>query len=206
MGHLLNSRLLEGIDSGTANRREGLIRTLFSPEMLNISGIRTLSKLEKRFRPGEYHNGSVWLWDTNYIAQGLERQGYHGLAWELRARLWNDANITKRFPEFVSGGDDPKPVLPDRIVEVLDEKTGERHLIEQIPQEVQAWTLSAILASKYKYGQQIMLPATERKLMATDPNNKRFEAKILDSLPRRVFKGEVSAAYLEKGEPPTGKI
>lgn len=182
MGHLLNSRILDGDDSEVKDRREAVIKTLFSPEMLNVSGIRTVSNQEARFRPGGYHDGSVWLWDTYYIAQGLERHGYYGLAMALKNRIWNVMDKTKSFPEYARGGDDPEPKLTDRIIDIWDETNGIKHRIEQPPQEIQAWTVAAILAAKHK--NDPLHPEKQIPKEATEPDKLEFEKEILEKVPK----------------------
>lgn len=149
MGHLLHSRLLEGNDEETVKYRQAIISQIFSAEMLAPSGVRTLASDEARFRPFAYHNGSVWLWDTHFIAKGLRRHGYHHLADELSRRLFNIIDTTKRFPEFVSGDDTPEPRLNQHTVVVWDEVNKRENRIEQPPQEIQAWSVAAILAIKH---------------------------------------------------------
>ncbi len=104
MGRLLDSRILEGNDPDIIQKREAVVRTLFSDEMLAASGVRTLSNKEVRFRPGAYHNGSVWLFDTYLIALGLERHGYFGLAENLKERIGRVVTQFNKFPEFAKGG------------------------------------------------------------------------------------------------------
>lgn len=149
MGHLLQSRLLADNDPSTVAQREGIVRQLFSPEMLTPSGIRTLASDEVRFRPGAYHNGSVWLWDTYYITKGLRKQKYFHLADLLSERLFNVINATHTFPEFVRGDTSLTPTLNNRIVKVWDETYQRVNKIEQPPQQVQAWSVAAILALKH---------------------------------------------------------
>lgn len=150
MGHLLRSRLLVGEEYRPF--REAVIAQLFSPEMLNISGIRTLAKDEVRFRPGAYHNGSVWLWDTYYIAEGLRYHGYYGLASFLADKIHMVINVTQKFPEYVRGDDLPIPTLNPRVVDVWDERAQRVNRIEQPPQEVQAWSVAADIARDYYSG------------------------------------------------------
>src|SRR5690606_3370108 len=85
MGHLLHSRLLVGDDPELRHRRESIVRQIMSPSMRTNFGIRTLANDEVRYRPGAYHNGSIWLWDTHIIARGLHNHGYNALAGTLRA-------------------------------------------------------------------------------------------------------------------------
>jgi glycogen debranching enzyme len=148
MGHTLNSRLLEGDDPYIVNRREAVVHHILSPEMLNASGIRTLASDEVRFRPGAYHNGSVWLWDTHHIAKGLWIHGYTEAADDLDRRMLEVIDATRIFPEYVRGDWADKPSVNTRTVNVWDEIYERINKLEQPPQEVQAWTVAAILATK----------------------------------------------------------
>lgn len=150
MGHTLNSRLLEGDDPIVVHMRQAVVRQLFSPELLNISGIRTLASDELRFRPGAYHNGSVWLWDTHHIAKGLRRLGYEDEADDLDRRLLNVIETTRIFPEYVRGDTEPHPTINERTIILWDSIMQRQNVIEQPPQEVQAWTVAAILATKHR--------------------------------------------------------
>lgn len=150
MGHLLRSRLLAGEEY--RGFREATIWQLFSSEMLNVSGIRTLASDEVRFRPGAYQNGSVWLWDTYYIAEGLRYHGYYGLATHLADKIHTVINVTQKFPEYVRGDTLPTPTLNPRVVDIWDEEVGRVNRIEQPPQEVQAWSVAADIARDYYSG------------------------------------------------------
>lgn len=149
MGHLLHSRLLVGDNPQIITYREAIVRQLFSPEMFTPSGIRTLASDEVRFRPGAYHNGSVWLWDTHLIARGLRRHGYHHLSNLLSEQLFNVVDVTHAFPEFIRGDGSLTPTPNNRIVDVWDNTYQRVNRIEQPPQQVQAWSVAAILALKH---------------------------------------------------------
>ena len=176
MGHLLHSRLLESKDKETSRYRRSVISNIFSPEMLAPGGVRTLASDEARFRPFAYHNGSVWLWDTHFIAKGLRRHGYHRLSEELSGRLFHIIDSTKRFPEFVRGDESIEPTLSRRTVTVWDEINKRENCIEQPPQEIQAWTVAAILALKYHN-------ATNSR-SGSRPFRDDFEEKVFRSIPR----------------------
>lgn len=150
MGHLLHSRLLDGDDPEIVRRREAVVAQLFSPAMLCLNGIRTLSAEEVRFRPGAYHNGSVWIWDNYLISQGLARHGYEQQAVELNERLLSDIRATRRFPEYLRGDDDKTHRLNTRTVKIWDKKNNFENTLEQPPQDIQAWSAAAILAIKLK--------------------------------------------------------
>jgi glycogen debranching enzyme len=183
MGHVLNSRLLEQADSVAAGlpdaRVEALIRTLFSPEMLAPAGIRTLSSREKRFLPGAYHCGTVWPWDNRYISRGLERHGYHGLAAELDRRVFKACEDSGSFPEFVRGGSPGDPLLNNRIVDIWEQRDhySSVYRVEKLAQEIQAWTVEAILSIKRKLD-----PLWLGHPPASDPRKLELEAAILSWL------------------------
>lgn len=148
MGHVLNSRLLNGDDADSVRMRQAIVNHILSPQMMNISGIRTLASDEFRFRPGSYHNGSVWLWDTHHIAKGLRRHGYDEEADDLDRRILNVVNTTLMFPEYVRGDDSDTPSINYQTIIVWDEINQRENKVDQPPQEVQAWTVAVILATK----------------------------------------------------------
>jgi glycogen debranching enzyme len=172
MGHLLRSQLLAGEEYRPF--REAVITQLFSPEMLCASGIRSLASDEARFRPGAYHNGSVWLWDTYYCAEGLRYHGYYGLANLLAEKIHTVINVTQKFPEYVRGDDNPTPTLNPRVVDYWDENARRFNRVEQPPQEVQAWSVAADIARGY-YSGRVPNKAMEARSV-------RLEDAILASL------------------------
>lgn len=147
MGHALNSRLLLGDDPEIVRRREAVMIHMMSPEMQNASGIRTLASDEVRFRPGAYQNGSVWLWDTHHIAKGMRRHGYYKEAHDLDLKILNVPKATHMLPEYVRGDDAETPSTNQYIITVYDSINERENIVEQPPQEVQAWTAAAILAT-----------------------------------------------------------
>jgi glycogen debranching enzyme len=179
MGHVLNSRLLEHLYPGSTARGEALIRTLFSPEMLAPAGIRTLSNREKRFLPGAYHCGTVWPWDNRYISRGLERHGYQGLSAELDRRVLRVGHDSHIFPEFVRGGGPGEPLLNERIVDIWETRDhySSTYRIEKLAQEIQAWSVEAILSVKRKQNPLRPAPAT-----ASDPEKRKLESDILSGI------------------------
>ena len=147
MGHALNSRLLKGDDPSVVRMRTAVAHQILSPTLLSRSGIRTLASDEVRFRPGAYHNGSVWLWDTHHISKGLRRSGYAAEAADIDQRILDVVNTTNMFPEYVRGEQDTIAVN-HRTVVLWDTIHHRENVIEQPPQEVQAWTVAAISATK----------------------------------------------------------
>jgi glycogen debranching enzyme len=150
MGWLLSSRLLERPEH--AGRRRRLVDLLLSPEFLAEGGIRTLSAREARFRPRAYHNGNVWGCDNYLISLGLAQCGFRDEARELQQRLAASCRATHRFPEFVAGGEPGTELIAKRIVDVYDSRNERRNRVEQPPQEIQGWTVAAMVAIEHGPG------------------------------------------------------
>ena len=146
MGHVINSRILKGDDPKVVHMREVTVKQLFTPELQNTSGIRTLASDEVRFRPGAYHNGSVWLWDTHYIAKGLRRLGYEEQANTLDDKLLSVVEATRTFPEYVRGDNAETPSVNTHTIEIWDKHNQRINKVEQPAQEVQAWSVAVIRA------------------------------------------------------------
>ncbi|WP_300613583.1 amylo-alpha-1,6-glucosidase [Trebonia sp.] len=170
MGHLLDSNLLGGNDYGEIRRR--IIEKLFTPELLCPGGIRTLGTNEARYRPGSYHNGSCWPWDTAKIARGLRRFGYTSLADILTRRVLDVCVEFGGFPEFCRGDADAIR-FNDRIVDVRDQ-SGRSNRIEQPPQQVQAWTVAAVIEFESVANPQ---PSSSKSVI-----DQKLETQIVDRI------------------------
>lgn len=205
MGHTLNSRLLKGDEPHIVRMREAVMAQIMSPELLNGSGVRTLASDEVRFRPGAYHNGSVWLWDTHHIAKGMRRLGYTQQANNLDGRILNAVNVTKMFPEYVRGDFEPVPTINHHIINVRDKVNGWVTNVEQPPQEVQAWTVAAILATRRRMSESesVLMRSIKKQLDYTglsswlkplEPIIKRANSKGLfkTSLIKRPLSGKIN--------------
>src|SRR5436190_4824363 len=147
MGWLLGSRLLDRPEH--AGRRRRLVELLLSDEFLAEGGIRTLSAREARFRPRAYHNGNVWGFDNYLISVGFERQGFRDEALELQRRLAASCRATYRFPEFVAGDEPGTELIAKRIIDVYDSRYERMNRVEQPPQEIQGWTVAAMVAIEH---------------------------------------------------------
>jgi glycogen debranching enzyme len=155
MGHVLNSNVIDGNNEEHAHKRDMTLKQLKSAEMLAASGIRTLASDEVRYRDGAYHNGSVWIWDTHHIALGARRHTHHNpefgaFANDIENRILTVVNTIGGFPEYVRGGD--TIATNAAFIDIEDTKTGRIYRGEQPPQEIQAWTVAAILATKIRRG------------------------------------------------------
>lgn len=154
MGHVMNSRILKGDNPDIVKKREAVVSQLFSDELLCHSGIRTLASDELRFRPGAYHNGSVWLWDTHHIAKGLRRLGYRDKADILDAKILRTVEETRMYPEYVRGDNASVASINTQSIKLWDKNQQRVNDVEQPPQQVQAWTVAAILAIKRRLNRQ----------------------------------------------------
>jgi hypothetical protein len=128
----------------------GIVRMLFSAELLTAAGIRGrgLSDHNPRFR--NYHE-NVWPVDTAAIARGLRRQGFDELADELEARLLNTANMLGGTFEFVAvdrGGRVVDPRLSAASAARLFGIPVPGLPTEMVPDEPMGWTATALLAIK----------------------------------------------------------
>jgi len=128
----------------------GVVRTLFSDELLTVAGVRgrALSQNNPRFR--NYHE-NVWPVDTAMIARGLRRQGFDELADELEARLLNVANMLGAVYEFVAVDDQGRVVDPRLSAAEAARLFG--HPVsglptEMVPDEPMGWTATALLSIK----------------------------------------------------------
>lgn len=187
MGHLLTSRLLDGDDEETVTKREAVIRNLFSSEMLCANGLRTLSSDSLRYREDAYHNGSSWPWTSYYTAKGLERHGYYGLAYELKKRVWSFYDETKTLAEYGTGSEYPeRRINTDTEVTIFDPTLNaepiyhfSQHKIIQPPQEMQAWTVAAILAIKKENGERALHSENAMPVYAIDSQKALLEKELL---------------------------
>ena len=79
----------------------GIVRMLFSAELLTPAGIRGRGLADHNPHFRNYHE-NVWPVETAAIARGLRRQGLDELAEQLEARLLNVANMLGGIFEFVT--------------------------------------------------------------------------------------------------------
>ncbi len=147
-GWLLATRFFDELPAAAkAHRVGGVVRMLFSPEMLTPVGIRcrALRHHNPSFR--NYHE-DVWPVDTFMIARGLRRQGFHELADELEARLANAIAALGGAWEFIVV-DNAGHVVAPRADRAGPAPPGARPLAsEMAPEEDIGWTATAVLRLK----------------------------------------------------------
>jgi glycogen debranching enzyme len=128
-----------------------IVERVFSPEFLTAVGVRSTSLQHENIAAYQSYQGAhtVWHKETYDIAKGLRRQGFPRLARELDNRLLNAVNVSGTANEFLY-------VMPDGKVSYRPHRTeeaGDQEIVgTNVPEDDQAWTVSAALAIKWRKG------------------------------------------------------
>ena len=97
-GHLLWSGI---VDKSKAN---AVARNLMGPRLFSGWGVRTLAKGEGRYNPIGYHVGTVWPFDSSFVAWGLRNYGFKDEAAQIAAGILDAADFFGgRLPEAFGG-------------------------------------------------------------------------------------------------------
>jgi glycogen debranching enzyme len=98
IGHLLWSGIV------AEQRAPATVERLRSDELFTGWGIRTMSSSDAGYNALEYHNGTVWPFDTALAAEGMRRYGFADEAGELAVALLEAAErFDGRLPELFAG-------------------------------------------------------------------------------------------------------
>ena len=98
IGHLLWSGI---VDKAKA---KSVAKHLMSPEMYSGWGVRTLAEGQGRYNPIGYHVGTVWPFDSSFIAWGLRRYGFKEEAARVAGGILDAAQCFEgRLPEAFGG-------------------------------------------------------------------------------------------------------
>lgn len=147
-GWMLNSDFFEHINDFDKRKYiTGIIKKIFSDEMLTDAGVRCRSKKYMYDRDFHTYHGSwvTWPVDSYMIAKGLRRQGFYKLADQIEIRFINAVNMSGNNYEFF---------IVDRLGRVLlnpnKKKTANAEVlpIEMKPEKTIAWTVTATLRAK----------------------------------------------------------
>ncbi len=152
-GWMLAGSFFDGLpEAARARYVGGIVRWLFSPQMLTAAGVRgrALDDANPAFR--NYHE-HVWPVDTATIARGLRRQGFAELAEQLEARLLNALDALGGHDEFIAVDDAGLVVDPRPAAGAHGEHTdgGDRRPAlptEMVPEREIGFTVSAVLRIK----------------------------------------------------------
>jgi glycogen debranching enzyme len=97
-GHLMWSGIVD------KSKAKAVVRHLLGPRLFSGWGVRTLAEGEARYNPIGYHVGTVWPFDTSFIAWGLRRYGFKQEAAQLAAGILQAADLFDgRLPEAFGG-------------------------------------------------------------------------------------------------------
>ena len=98
IGHLLWSGIVD------KSKAKAIARHLLGPKLFSGWGVRTLAEGEARYNPIGYHVGTVWPFDTSFIAWGLRKYGFKQEAAQLAAGILEAAELFGgRLPEAFGG-------------------------------------------------------------------------------------------------------
>jgi glycogen debranching enzyme len=97
-GHLLWSGIVD------KSKAKAVARNLLGPRLFSGWGVRTLAEGEGRYNPVGYHVGTVWPFDTSFVAWGLRRYGFKDEAARLAEGILDAAELFGgRLPEAFGG-------------------------------------------------------------------------------------------------------
>jgi glycogen debranching enzyme len=97
-GHLLWSGIVD------KSKAKAVAGHLLGPRLFSGWGVRTLAEGEGRYNPIGYHVGTVWPFDTSFIAWGLRRYGFKQEAAVLAGGILDAAELFEgRLPEAFGG-------------------------------------------------------------------------------------------------------
>jgi glycogen debranching enzyme len=97
-GHLLWSGIVD------KSKAKAVAAHLMGPRLFSGWGIRTLAEGEGRYNPIGYHVGTVWPFDSSFIAWGLRRYGFKAEAAVLAGGILDAAEVFNgRLPEAFGG-------------------------------------------------------------------------------------------------------
>jgi glycogen debranching enzyme len=97
-GHLLWSGIVD------KSKAKAVAGHLMGPRLFSGWGVRTLAEGEGRYNPIGYHVGTVWPFDTSFVAWGLRNYGFKEEAARIAAGILDAAELFDgRLPEAFGG-------------------------------------------------------------------------------------------------------
>lgn len=150
---MLESGIFDNVEPPVRRRVVSAIANrIYSSEFLTPVGIRCNSLKHQHVLDYMAYQSSYTVWhkETYDVATGLRRQGFPNLASDLEVRILNAVNIVGGATEFLY-------VMPDGRVDYhpfasLGSEAGEAIVGTNIPENNQAWSISAALAIKWGRG------------------------------------------------------
>jgi glycogen debranching enzyme len=97
-GHLLWSGIVD------KSKAKAVVGHLMGPRLFSGWGVRTLAEGEGRYNPIGYHVGTVWPFDSSFVAWGLRRYGFKKEAAQIAGGILDAAEFFDgRLPEAFGG-------------------------------------------------------------------------------------------------------
>src|SRR3989344_6064718 len=144
---LLNSGFFDGLAENVKEKYvSDIIRNIMGTEFLTDAGVRSRALSEANLIPfWDYHGSYVsWPKETYDVSKGLRRHGFPQLAKQLDNRLLNVVRKSRGYPEFLYV--DPR----GRVLGASSNAHRHTHSLliksSNVPESIQAWTVSAIVA------------------------------------------------------------
>jgi glycogen debranching enzyme len=152
-GALLDTRLFSDLDDQLRVKYVGgIVKSVYNSSFITDVGIRCRSK-EYAYLTGfaDYHGSwAVWAKESYDFAKGLRRQGFRNLSRDMANRIINSVNVSGANYElwYVNPLNGEVDYHPKRLK--LGDEVNQQNIIPatNIPEEGQAWTVSAVIAIK----------------------------------------------------------
>jgi glycogen debranching enzyme len=157
----------------------GIVRNIMGTDFLTDAGVRSRALSEANLIPfWDYHGSYVsWPKETYEITKGLRRQGFPQLARQLENRLLNVVRKSRSYPEFLYV--DPR----GRVLGASSKAHRHTHSLHvrstNVPESVQAWTVSAVVAILADRRPGLRLGRLEQM-----PWQAELEREVLTHIPR----------------------
>jgi len=193
---LLDTSMLDEVED--ADRYvSGVVERICSAEFLTEAGVRCRSLDEDGSMDFQDYHGTwaVWMKETFDVARGLLRQGFPRLARQVGVRLLNAVNVAGANVEFLYVSPDQRVGYDFRCGDVR--KPTVEIAATNIPEEGQAWTVTAALAVKWLFGSNRWPPVPP-----APPTRSAIEERVLRQVPHidLLRSGpELRAAYERRG-------
>lgn len=154
---LLDTGIFDTLDRHDRERYvAAIVHDMYSPEFLTSVGIRCRALAHKDILPYWDYQGTFTSWPvlSNIFALGLRRQGLIGHAFDMENRLINAVNVAGALPEFFYVDEGGTVRYNARVRQETDTPGDREGTIEEAiratnaPEQLQAWTVSAVLRAK----------------------------------------------------------
>jgi glycogen debranching enzyme len=149
---LLETRLFDSLsEKDKVKYLSAIVKNMYGPDFLTDVGIRSRALRYHELIPFWDYQGSKvsWIVTSSIFAIGLRRQGFVELAEDLENRLLNGARLAEALPEYFYVDVDGRVNYPryhTAVSESSELDIPPTVVGTNIPERVQAWSVSALLA------------------------------------------------------------